>query len=115
MTMRMLILVTTTTIMVILMTAMTKVVMVVVAMVAPVCLLEATPPQQDRLSVAQYGQRVALWFDTVWHSGAQWGSANANGTVCGTPVAPFLIESQCSALVWQGGRFQLRTGGAGGG
>ena len=34
---------------------------------------------------------------------AQWGSANANGTVCGTPVAAFLIESQRSALVWQGG------------
>ena len=70
MTMMMLILVTTTTIMVILMTAMTKVVMVVVAMVAPVCLLEATPPQQGRLSVAQCGQCVALWCVIVWHSGA---------------------------------------------
>ena len=59
-----------TTIMVILMTAMTKVVMVVVAMVAPVCLIEATPPQQGRLSVAQCGKCVALWCDIVWHSGA---------------------------------------------
>ena len=74
-----------------------------VAMVAPVCLLEATPPQQGRLSVALCGQCVALWCDIVWHSGAQWGSTNANGTVCGTPVAAFLIESQRSALVWQGG------------
>ena len=84
MTMMMLILVTTTTIMVIFMTAMTKVVMVVVAMVAPVRLLEATPPQQGRLSVAQCGQCVALWCDTVWHSGA----------------VP-LPMAQCVAHLWQ--------------
>ena len=87
------------------------VVMVVVAMVAPVCLLEATPPQQGRLSVAQCGQCVALWCDIVWHSGA----VPMPMAQCGTPVAAFLIESQRSALVWQGGRFQFRTGGAGGG
>ena len=69
-------------------------------------------------TTARKAQCGAVWTVcgiVVWHSMAQWGSANANGTVCGTPVAAFLIESQRSALVWQGGRFQFRTGGAGGG
>ena len=69
-------------------------------------------------TTARKAQCGAVWTVcgiVVCHSMAQWGSANANGTVYGTPVAAFLIESQRSALVWQGGRFQFRTGGAGGG